>query len=43
MHFPKYWTLARQKHLSAWGWSDETRAQAKNYARGDKAHAGIVV
>jgi len=28
MHFPKYWTTARDKNLAAWGWSDNSLAEA---------------
>ncbi|HMP82840.1 MAG TPA: hypothetical protein PKA41_09085 [Verrucomicrobiota bacterium] len=32
MHFPKYWTTAQDKTLTAWGWSDESPAHAGNHA-----------
>ena len=32
MHFPRYWTTAKQGKLSAWGWSDESPAQAEAVA-----------
>lgn len=28
MHFPKYWTTARENNLVAWGWSDNSLAEA---------------
>lgn len=34
MHFPKYWNTARYKSLTAWGWSDESLADAANRAGG---------
>jgi len=34
MHFPKYWTTARDKDLSAWGWSDTSPAEAAEHAAG---------
>ena len=33
MHFPKYWTTARDKQLTAWGWSDESVAHAASVAQ----------
>jgi len=32
MHFPKYWTTARDKNLTAWGWSDKNLAEATGHA-----------
>jgi hypothetical protein len=32
MHFPKYWISAREKCLSAWGWSDTSPAEARAHA-----------
>jgi hypothetical protein len=32
MHFPKYWTTARDKNLVAWGWSDHNLAEANGRA-----------
>jgi hypothetical protein len=32
MHFPKYWTKARDKNFEAWGWSDNNLAEAGNHA-----------
>jgi hypothetical protein len=32
MHFPKFWTTARHKNLSAWGWSDHNLAAAEGHA-----------
>ncbi|MEK7780361.1 MAG: hypothetical protein AAB370_02535 [Verrucomicrobiota bacterium] len=32
MHFPKYWTTVRDKHLMAWGWSDHSLAEATGRA-----------
>ena len=32
MHFPKYWTTARHKNLTAWGWSDQNLAEAAGRA-----------
>jgi hypothetical protein len=32
MHFPKYWTTARDKDLVAWGWSDHNLAEAQGRA-----------
>jgi hypothetical protein len=32
MHFPKYWTTARDKDLVAWGWSDHNLAEAHGRA-----------
>lgn len=32
MHFPKYWTTAQDKTLTAWGWSDDSPAHAANHA-----------
>lgn len=29
MHFPKYWTTARDKYLNAWGWSERSLAEAE--------------
>jgi hypothetical protein len=52
MHFPKYWNTARHKSLTAWGWSDESLADAARrdgerlarirdwLARGGKASPG---
>ena len=32
MHFPKYWIAAREKYISAWGWSDNSPAEAQAHA-----------
>jgi hypothetical protein len=32
MHFPKYWTTAKDKNLVAWGWSDTNLAEASGRA-----------
>lgn len=32
MHFPKYWITARERNLTAWGWSDESPAHAARLA-----------
>jgi hypothetical protein len=32
MHFPRYWTIARRKRVSAWGWSDESPDHAARHA-----------
>ena len=32
MHFPKYWIAAREKYISAWGWSDTSPAEAQAHA-----------
>jgi hypothetical protein len=32
MHFPKYWIAAREKYISAWGWSDISPADAQQHA-----------
>jgi hypothetical protein len=32
MHFPKYWTTAKDKNLIAWGWSDHSLAEANGRA-----------
>lgn len=32
MHFPRYWTTARSKRLSAWGWSDISTEHAASCA-----------
>jgi hypothetical protein len=32
MHFPKYWFSAREKYLSAWGWSDNSLEDATRHA-----------
>ena len=34
MHFPKYWTTARDKDFVAWGWSDQSLAEATEHATG---------
>jgi len=32
MHFPKYWTAARHKNLTAGGWSDQNLGEAASRA-----------
>jgi hypothetical protein len=32
MHFPRYWTTARKKNVTAWGWSDDSLAHAASQA-----------
>jgi hypothetical protein len=32
MHFPRYWIIAERGQVSAWGWSDESPAQAEAQA-----------
>jgi len=32
VHFPTYWTTAKDKNLTAWGWSDESLAHAAGHA-----------
>lgn len=33
MHFPRFWTTVNQGDVSAWGWSDESRAKAEGHAQ----------